>query len=678
MTLVSDLKSKSKKINLADDMSEEELNKIGSRILLGFNRDHSSMSEWLSDIKRVEELASLVAQKKNYPLPNSANIKFPLITKASYEFSSRTYPEILKDGKVVKARVIGFDLDNTKADQAERVANYMNYQLLFENNDWERDLDLLLTRLSLIGFICYKSYYDDIDQKIKNNICDPEDLIIDSDVKSLSDARRISHILHVRLNDLVSGKNTGVYCEEVVDQLIQEHESDELDPKIDLIEQHTFLDLDEDNYSEPYIITIVKNSGKVLRIAPRFNAEGVYGSGDKIKCVEPIQFFTDFHFLVSPRGKFQSVGFGILMLHLNESINTILNMLIDAGQLANMQGGYKDSRLKNMGSGDSLHNPGEYKSLKATGGVTLKDGMVPVNHKEPSNVLFQLLGLLIQTGKDLSSSTEVMTGATQADNAKTGAVQALQAQGLKVFTSIQKRIYRSLTEHFRRIYDLDAMYLDPEVYYNVEKDKRDIKRIDFDPKAVTIIPTADPNLSSEAQRSFRNQMLIAAQQLPGTDKIKLTQLILENSNLGVHVKDIMVPPEQLNKPDPAMIELQAKIHNMGEQNALKGHELAIKEREVEIELIKVQAQVVELRAKAMLEVASAQAQQDNGKFKEYELQLKALEQMVGAIQHVADHQQAGQMHNNEMDMRQQEVNNASQQQADKGVPEQSGNAAPPQ
>lgn len=678
MSLVSDLKAKSKKINIADDMKEDELNKIGNRVLLGYNRDLNSMAEWLSDVKRIEEIASLVSQKKNYPLPNSANIKFPLITKACYEFASRIYPEILKDDKVVKGRVIGFDLDDTKALKAERVADYMNYQLLLANNDWETDTDTLLMRLPLVGFLCKKTYYDPIEEEIKNILCEPEDLIIDADIKSLKDARRISHVLHLRLNDFVSGKNSKTYCEEVVNELVEMHENDELDPKIDVIEQHTFLDLDDDDYAEPYIVTVIKDSGKVLRIAPRFNNDGVVGGADKVKRIKPIQLFTDYHFLISPRGKFQSVGFGILLLHLNESINTILNMLIDSGQLANMQGGYKDSRLQNMKSGDSLHNPGEFKSLKATGGMSIKEGLVHFDYKEPSSVLFQLLGLLIQAGKDLSSSTEVMTGATQADNAKTGAVQALQAQGLKTATAIQKRFYRSLTDDFRKIYNLDAMYLDPEVYYNVEKDKKSIKSEDFDIKGVDIIPTADPNLSSEAQRSFRNQMLIAAQSLPGTNKIKLTRLVLENSNLGVPTDEIMDPEAEKQKPDPAMIELQAKIHNMGEQNALKGHELAIREKEAQIEAYKVQCQCIELKAKAMLEIAQAQAQQDNGKFKEYELQLQALEQMQKALQDTADYHQANQMHQNEMGIKQQEIDNASQQQASEGVPGESSDTSAPQ
>ena len=668
MSLISTLKSYAGMTNIAEeaDLDKELLTKLGQRVLTGFNQDFASCSQWLEDIKKVEELSSLVTRPKNFPLPNSSNVKMPIITKACYEFSSRTYPEIVKDGKIVKGRVIGMAFTEDKQERAERVSDYMNYQLLFLNEEWELELDRLLHLLSLIGFVCKKTYYDKVRKIIKSELCEPKDLIINSDVKSLDDARRISHIIHLRLNDLIEQANSGIFLKEPVDELIEEHEEDELDPVIDVIEQHTFLDLDEDCYSEPYIVTILKESGKILRIAPRFSEDDIEGSEDKIKYINPIQLFTDYHFLVSPKGKFQSMGFGILLLHLNESINSILNMLIDSGQLSNLRGGYKDSRLKNMGSGDSLHDPGEMKTVKAMAGVTLKEGMMFLDYKEPSSVLFQLLGLLIQTSKELSSSTEVMTGATDASNAKTGAVNALQQQGIKIFTSIQKRIYRSLTNEFRKIYRLDSLYLDPETYYNVIDDRKHVKQDDFDLKSVDVIPTADPNLSSDIQRSYRNQILLAAQQLPGTDKVKLSRFLLQNSNLGIPVEDIMMSPEQMNQPNPEMIKLQADIKNMSETNALKGHELALREKEIQIEEVKVQGQLIELRARALLEIAQAAAQQDQGKIKQYELQLDIITKQLEAMQHAAEFGQANAMHSNEMGMRQQELDQ-NQQEIDNNV-----------
>ncbi len=153
MMSIEQLKKYSEMVNIASELSEEELDKIGMRVLTGFSEDEASSREWMNDVKRVIELTSLMSSKKNTPLPNSANIKFPLITKACFEFSSRTYPEIVKDAKVVKARVIGKDVTGEKAAQAERVSSFMNYQLLFQNNDWEMELDRLLNLLPIIGFV---------------------------------------------------------------------------------------------------------------------------------------------------------------------------------------------------------------------------------------------------------------------------------------------------------------------------------------------------------------------------------------------------------------------------------------------------------------------------------------------------------------------------------------------
>lgn len=681
--IVSRLKEFAKLNNLADEANltstkkshDEVIDAIGQRVLNGYNIDHKSMEEWLADVKKVEELASMVAKKKNKPLPNSANIKYPLITKAGYEFSSRTYPEIIRDGKVVKGRVIGIDLDDINQEKCDRVSDYMNYQLLFEQEEWELELDRLLNRISLIGFVCKKSYYDPIRNMIKSVICEHEDLIINCDVKSLQEARRITHVIHFRLNDLIEHVNSGIFCNSPILELKEELGENEKDEVIDILEQHTFLDLDEDGYTEPYIVSVLKKNGKVLRIAPRFRADDIV-TKDKgeLKYIDALQYFTDYHFLVSPKGKFQSVGFGILMLHLNETINTVLNQLIDAGQLANLKGGYKDARLKNMGSGDSLHVPGEFKTLKATAGATIKDGIVPIQYGEPSSVLFKLLGLLIETGKDLSSSSEVMTGSSSADNAKTGAVQALQQEGLKVFTGIQRRVHRSLTSEFKKLYVLNSIYADPKKYFTVLNQHKFVMKDDFDLKHVHVLPVADPNLSSDVQRAQKNQMLIAAQQLPGTNKNEITKLILQNSNLGVPVEQLLDtnPP-----PNPEMIKIQAEIQSWAEDKKLKGHELDIRMFEAKTEYFKVEAQILELKAKAMLEMAQAQAQQDNGKFKEYEIQLSILSEHLDAMRDAAKFMQDGQMHNNEMaqnqqqlDQQQQSIDNekqANQQQGDQGV-----------
>jgi chaperonin GroES len=644
------------------------VDKIGKRVLAGFDEDMKSCSEWLDDIKKVEALTTLKAVQKNQPLPNSSNVKYPLITKACYEFSSRTYPEIIKDGKVVKGNVIGLSFTKDAQDLAERTTTYMNYQLLFEQEDWEMELDKLLNLLPLIGFLCRKTYYDPIRRVIKSELCEPKDLIINSNAKSLQDARRISHVLHFSLNELIEHQNADLFCREPIDELIVSLENDSFDKPIDVIEQHTFLDLDDDDYAEPYIVTILKETGKVLRIVPRFNKDSIITKGSKLLYIEPIQSFTDYHFLVSPKGKFQSVGFGILMMHLNQSINSILNMLIDSGQLSNMQGGYKDSRLKNIGSGDTDHDPGEWKTVKAMAGVTLREGLVPHMYKEPSETLFKLLGLLIQTGKDLSSSTEVMTGGTSADNAKTGAVQALQAQGLKIFTSIQRRIYRSLTAEFKKIFILNGEYLDETKYYHVIDQPNVVNRNDFDMKKISIMPVADPNLSSEFQRSQKNQLLLGISQLKGANPIAITKMIIDNSELHVPAENIMLTPQQMNKPDPEMVKIQAEIQSWAEDKKLKAEELSIRQFEAKIKFFQTHAQVIELRARSLMEMAQAQAVQDDGLFKQHSLQLAILTKQIDSMSDMANLNADAIMHNNEMNMKQQELAQNAPQQQQGGTP----------
>lgn len=655
MSVAETLKKYAGMSNIVEEakLDKQVVEKIGSKVLKGFNIDFNSMTEWLSDVKKIEELVALVSKKKNYPLPNSANIRYPLIAKACYEFSSRTYPEIIKDGQVVKGQIIGFDGDGEKKKRVERVSDYLNYQLLGTGAEWEKDLDKLLFDLALIGCLFKKQYYDPIDDQIKSELVDYKDLIVNADCKSLNKARRISQIIHVRLNDLLEGAAEGIYCQEVVDQIVLEQSGEELDPEIDLIEQHTFHNLVDKNYAEPYIITVLKKDGRVLRIAPRFIKDAVKAKDDTVKKITPIQYFTDFHFLVSPKGKFQSVGFGILMLHLNETINSLLNQLVDAGQLANLQGGYIDARLKDLNDENSAHDPGEWKKLKVMGGINIKDGIVPITYREPSNVLYQLVGLLIEASKDLSSSSEVMSGSTNADNAKTGAVQLLQREGIKLVASINRRVYRQMSDEFRKLFILDSIYLDENVYYNVIDDKKQIFKSDFDVEHVDIIPVADPNLSSDYQLSTKIQTLVAASQLPGIDPIKVTERILKYSNIE-NSEELMAGPLANKAPDPSLIKVQADIQKTSADIKSKGRELDLREKELMISLYKTQCECLKLKADAMLSLSQAESTNASISFKDYQMQLDILSKHMDTMMDVAQHGQTERHHQDEMAARQQE------------------------
>jgi len=630
---VKRLKEICKSLNIASELDEELLSKIGQSVLEGFEEDLQSNQEWLQDIKRIEELASLKSVKKSYPLPNSANIKLPLITKACYEFSSRIHPEIVRDMKVVKPRVIGKDKDVFKQKQVARVCDFMNYQLLLKNSDWQESLIKLLVRLALIGFICKKTWYDPIRKCVKQVLCKPDELIIHADSPSLTEAARISHVIHWRLNDLVEHTNTKqddvpLFLEEPVKEIIERFKDDHLNRNIEGIEQCTYLDLDEDGYKEPYIVTVVKDSGKVLRIVAQFDADDICTEGkDEVCYIDREEYYEDFHFLPSPKGNFQSVGFGILLLHLNEASNSIMNQLVDAGQLANLKGGYMDARLKSMQGGNSLHDAGEFKLLKVMSGASLKDGILPIQYGEPSSVLYQLLGLLIDVSRDLTASAQINNGTQSSENAKTGATLALQAEGKKVASSINISVYNSINKEFKHIFDINADYLTQEEYMNVLDDPMANVKKDFDETKVGIMPVADPNLSSDAQRLQEAATIQSLMALPGIDPLKATKLILSRVSIP-GIEDILADENAPKQPPIEILKLQMEMEGHSQELRQKDDEIELKRQDQMIKTALAKAQIKQMEASALSLIAKAESEPVKTQLQQYQAYLDTISKQI--------------------------------------------------
>jgi len=434
------------------------------------------------------------------------------------------------------------------------------------------------------------------------------------------------------LNDLIEGARSDVFNNDPIQELIDLNKDDTLNPEICLIEQHTFCDLDGDNYKEPYIVTIIKDSGKVLRIAPRFTSKMIKEKNGKIKFIDALHFFTDYHFLVSPKGKFQSVGFGILMLHLNESINSLMNQLTDAGQLANMQGGYIDARFKEVeGDGNGLV-AGEWQRMKAMGSITLKEGVLPINYKEPSSVLFQMLGLIIDSSKELSSSTELMNGASSPENVKSGAVMAMIDQGMKLFTSIQNRIYRSLSKEYRKVFHLNGLYLDPAKYVNVVDDQLAVLQDDFDENRVDILPVADPNLSSEAQRISRYQILLQLINLPGLKPDMISKRLIQALNIPNTDELFLSDKEKQSAPPPIeVVKMQQEMEGHSHELELKKRALDMQEKQMQIDAYKTQCDILKMKTEAILNIAKAESLEAGTQLQDYASQADMISKQIDTV-----------------------------------------------
>lgn len=620
--------------NIAEELDDYQRNMIAMRVVSSTNEDLQTMKIWLEQVDEAQRLAKLVREPKNTPLPQSASIKYPLITNACYQFHSRTYPELIQDGKLVKCAIIG-QPNQDLLDAADRISAHMSYQLLYQDSEWEAGMDTLLIVLPNIGFVLKKTYYDPLKGRNCSDVISYKDMIIRNapDIHVLSDLRRITQRLYCHQNDLVENAREGCYLEEAVEEIGAYYADNHMDPYCELLEQHTFIDLDEDGYAEPYVVTIHKDTMKLLRVKARFTKDNIEFTkkGKKVKRIEPIQYFTDYHLLPSPDGSFLSMGFGTLMLHLNETVNTILNQLIDAGTLATMQTGFMDSRIKMMG-GQTMVDPGSWTRVKGVIGQTLKDGMLPLNYKEPSAVLYQLLGLLIQTAKDLTSSTDAMQGLQNATNVPATSMLASIEQGMKLFSSIQKRLYRALKSEYHKIFILNKMYLEPHEEFEIVGGQSMVTSDDYHNPSIRVIPIGDPNMASTTQRLAQAQVTMNLLDKPGVSNYEIMHGLL--SAAQIPNIDAILPPANKDKidnaPDPKMLEVQGKQQVAAANVQIKAKHQTMKENELAMKLAEAEAKITLMQANAVKSVADAKKTQHDGINQDMNLQLDTIKAHMNA------------------------------------------------
>lgn len=653
------------KSNIADDLDDNTKQTLINRVISGIDEDLISQREWISRADDLNRLVLLTKEPKNTPLPQSANIKIPLITDACYQFAARTYPEIVQDGKVVKAMIVGEDLTGFLGRAAQAIVTHMNYQLLGPDSEWEASVDKLLVVLSNLGFVLKKTYFDPEQKKNVSDLCNYKDIILRNapEIQSLSDLRRITHILHWHPNDLVTAGRSGVFSEEVVTEILASYNPMNQYQECDLYESHCYFDLDDDGYEEPYIVTIHKSTRKLCRVKARYDADNIKFNDDgKVQCILPTQYFTDYHFLPSPDGCFMSCGFGTLLQHLQEMVNTICNELIDAGALANMQTGFIDSRIKVMG-GQMMGDPGQWMKVKGVMGKELKDGIVPINYKEPSTVLYQLLGLLMNMAKELTSSTDAMQGMGSGTNVPATTQLSMIEQGMKRFSAIQKRLYRSLKDEFHKIFNLNAKYVDPQEFIaicGVQGITADV----YTHPSLRIIPVADPNLSSDAQRLTQAQVImqLASQPTFLGSQYEAQRRLLEAAKV-VNIAALL-PPEAAKappKPDPKMIAAQQKGQiDQGKLQIATRHQM-MKEQESQAKSAKINAEIQQMQANAAKLIAEASTTRDQTKLKELGLQLDTIKTRMSAAMDANKQMSETARSNNELKLKQQTIDNQHKQ-----------------
>ena len=508
--------------NIANLLSKDDLETIGMQVVKDFDNDLLSRSSWEKRTETSLKLALQVVENKNFPWANASNVKFPLITIAALQYHARSYPVLIDNDLPVKCRVVGEDKDGLRTLRATRVEQHMSYQLLEEDEDWESEMDKVLITQPIIGCAFKKTYYDPIRKhNISENVL-AKDLVVNYWTKSLETANRVTHVLQMSKNEIYERTARGLWLEGVSEgrqqqyssiamgnglqslqdkaQGMQPPEPNDSSTPIEILEQHCHIDFDGDGYAEPYIVYVRRDNKKVARIVARYTQNDIErNESNDVLSIKAEQYFTKYPFIPSPDGGFYDLGFGVLLGPLNESINTIINQLVDAGTMANTAGGFLSRGIKLRG-GNYTFNPMEWKHVDTTGD-DLRKGIVPLPVREPSQVMFTLLNLLINYGERIGGSVDILSGQNPGQNTPAETTRTMAEQGMKVFNGIFKRTHRSLKQEFRKLYRLNQIFVSENTpYVSDSTGSGMVLASDYEGPVTDVMPTSDPSITSEAQR----------------------------------------------------------------------------------------------------------------------------------------------------------------------------------
>lgn len=667
--------------NLAGLFHADDRVTLGKWVYDNYRRDKQTCSKWLKRTQAAMDLAVQVATTKSFPWPNASNITFPLVTIAAMQFHARAYPATLPGTDVVKCRVIGSDPQGKTSNRAQRISEHMSWQVLEEDEPWEEEHDRLLMMNPIVGCSFKKSYYDDEKGHNVSELVPAHQLIMNYFSKSVEDTPCKTEIIPTFRNDIYTRVQTGVYLDildegwytaptlppDTNEQASRDQrtgqdappQADESTP-FTLLEQHTWIDLDGDGYAEPYILTIEESSQTLLRIVARWEREEDVTrggkSGKKIIKIRATEYYTKYGFIPSPDGGVYDIGFGVLLGPLNESVNSIVNQLVDAGTLQNTSGGFLARGAKLKG-GAYTFKPFEWNRIDVDGDIAKSIFPMPV--REPSDVLFKLLALLIEYVNRVAGATDLLQGQNVGQNTPAETSRTLVAQGIKIYSDIFKRIWRSMKKEFKKLYILNGMYLPAHTSFGYQGSE--ISRADYLDNPDRVAPAADPNLPSE---DLMIQQALAVKQAaavtPGYSIPDVERHFLRA--LKVEAIDVLYPGPGKVPPLPNPKVMVEQIKMQGVQMKMQAQHQQFVMNLIEQRRVNT-AKIVNLEAQAAQMLAQAKGV-DAGH------QIAAFEAAIGALK---SHDESLRAHI-ELAMKQMEANSGDQEGRPGAVENGPGNA----
>jgi len=570
--------------NLCSYFTDRDLSEIGRWVSDNYERDCASRVDWVARNQTSMNLAMQVQKQKTFPWPDCSNITFPLVTIAALQFSARAYPAIVNGRNVVSARVIGEDPTGIANKVATKIGRHMSWQLLEQDENWEEGQDRALVSTAITGISWKKTYQCGTLRHPVSEFVFCQDLVLDYWAKSVETCAVKTHIIPMYRNDIRERMLRGTFCDYTaapwftgpaqvsLDTTEKDNRSGLSVPQANsntpfiLLEQHCWLDLDCDGYAEPYIITIEKETAKVLRIVTRFDRmEDVeFTQSGEIVRIKATEYFTKVPFIPSPDGSIMDIGFGTLLGPLNESVNAAINQLFDAATLSITAGGFLGRGAKIRG-GTYSFKPFDWQRVDSPGD-DLRKSIVPLPVREPSGVMFQLLGLLIEYSNRIAGATDMMAGENPGQNTPAQTANSMVEQGQKIYSAIFKRIWRSMKQEFKKLKNINAVYLPARQDFG---DGEFIYREDYT-LAVFVVPVADPTITSDGAKYAKARLLReAAASAAGYNRDEVEKLYLKS--LGFDQIEAIFPGTANSEPPPPDIKLQ--IQQLKNENAAADREL---------------------------------------------------------------------------------------------------------
>jgi len=552
--------------NLAEFLNGDYLGEISSDLRASYEDDMESRSEWEETYTKGLDQLGVKYEERSVPFEGASGVTHPLISESVTQFQAQAYKELLPAGGPVQTQVLGMQ-DPAREEQAARVKDFMNYQIMEVMEEFDPDMDQLLFYLPLSGSCFKKIYFDEAKQRAVAKFVPAQDLVVSYAASDLHTAARVTHVLRMDANELRKMQIAGFYRDVEVSKY--EEGEDEVRKKVDelqgtskgytddvytILEMHVDLDLEgfEDMSPDgeptgialPYIVTIDEGSGEILSIRRNFEEDA--GLAKKQ------QYFVHYKFM--PGLGFYGFGLIHMIGGLGRAATSILRQLIDAGTLANLPAGFK-ARGVRVRNDDEPLQPGEWRDIDAPGG-NIRDAIIPLPYKEPSATLGQLLGMLVDNGRRFVSLADQQSS-NMNQEAPVGTTVALLERGMKVMSAIHKRLHYAQKNEFRVLARIFRDNLPQEYPYDVAGGDRTVMAADFDGR-VDVIPVSDPNIFSMAQRvTLAQTQLQLAQSNPQLHNLHAAFRRMYQALEVQNIDEILPPPPQPQPLDPLIENARA-------------------------------------------------------------------------------------------------------------------------